>query len=401
MQKIVDAGFSEEQAENALKYTKNNVDRALRMLQKRDDSENNRQREKPSKESEPPKRKGRNKDNDDDITSVKPSGKVSLFDFLEDKLPNVPDKDKSTNRSTGTSYNTEETNDKSYNNDRQSAKNNSRGPGSRYNNTNKPRHDNNHNSRGYSHDNHHNRDDRKYMQSEKPPRFQKKLEEKNRQQQSQLNNVNPSYNNYYNHSPNQYNRTDRNHIDNKVQSYRNNGMDSLVDATANLNLMSNMQPRPNEEQPCNYPPEQTYMKPHYPNQSIQEMPTYRRNNEVPKYPETYRRPQPNGYIEPSQNPVYPNINYMGQGQGGYAGRQYGYGGRPQEFNPMRAGGPFLPGSLLGFQNAAVNEQARAMLGTADIPWKIGDRCLALYWEDNNVSFFHKYIICNCNINVNI
>lgn len=78
--------------------------------------------------------------------------------------------------------------------------------------------------------------------------------------------------------------------------------------------------------------------------------------------------------------MYANMNYLGGA--GYAGRQYGYGQR-QEYGVR--GGPFLPGSLLGFQNAAVNEQARAMLGVADINWKVGDRCLALYWEDNNVS----------------
>lgn len=61
VQKIVDAGFTEEQAENTLKYTKNNVDRALRILQKRDNSEN-RNKEKQQKEQEPSKRKGRNKE---------------------------------------------------------------------------------------------------------------------------------------------------------------------------------------------------------------------------------------------------------------------------------------------------------------------------------------------------
>lgn len=105
---------------------------------------------------------------------------------------------------------------------------------------------------------------------------------------------------------------------------------------------------------------------------------------MPKYQEQYqRRQQPNGYMDP-QNPMYSNMNYMQSAQGGFSGRQYGYGARPQEYSTMRTGGPFLPGSLLGFQNAAVNEQARAMLGVADINWKVGDRCLALYWEDNNV-----------------
>lgn len=387
VQKIVDAGFSEEQAENALKYTKNNVDRALRILQKRDNSEN-RSKEK-QKDPEPPKRKGRNKDNDEDGIPVKPSGKVSLFDFLEDKLPNVPDKDKNNRRD----YNTpsEDRGERGYGNrDRNGAKN-SRSHGSRYDG---PRH---RSDRGnYSNDNYSHREERKYQpQNEKPPRFQRKLEEKNKQQQ-QANSMNMHYNNSYHNPPhNQFPemnmRHDGNFNDNNMnqsQNYRNNmnPMDSLIDATANLNLLTS-QSRPNEEISPNrnyqyqeqaYPPKQ-----YIPNQNI-DIPPFRRSNDMPKYQEQYqRRQQPNGYMDP-QNPMYSNMNYMQSAQGGFSGRQYGYGARPQEYSTMRTGGPFLPGSLLGFQNAAVNEQARAMLGVADINWKVGDRCLALYWEDNNV-----------------
>ncbi|XP_045459478.1 tudor domain-containing protein 3-like [Melitaea cinxia] len=397
VQKIVDAGFSEEQAENALKYTKNNVERALRILQKRDNSEN-RSKEK-QKEPDQPKRKGRNKDtNDEDGIPVKPSGKVSLFDFLEDKLPNVPDKDKNNRREYNTS--SEDRAERGYGNrDRNSAKNNSRSHGSRYDG---PRH---RNDRGhYSNENYHNshREERKYQpQNEKPPRFQRKLEEKNKQQQ-QANNMNLHYNNaYHSQSHNQYPeinvRNDNNFNDNNMNQppgFRNNmtPMDNLVDATANLNLLSN-QSRPSKElspgrnyqnyPEQNYPPKQSYI----PNQNMQDIPPFRRNNDVSKYQDQqYQRrtqQQQNGYMEPQQNPIYSNMNYMGGAQGGFSGRQYGYGARPQEFNTMRTGGPFLPGSLLGFQNAAVNEQARAMLGVADINWKVGDRCLALYWEDNN------------------
>ncbi|XP_045764107.1 tudor domain-containing protein 3 [Maniola jurtina] len=395
VQKIVDAGFSEEQAENTLKYTKNNVDRALRILQKRDNSEN-RSKEKPKESDQPsqPKRKGRNKDNDEDGVPVKPSGKVSLFDFLEDKLPNVPDKDKNSRRD----YNTpsEDRGERSYGNrDRNGAKTNPRSHGSRYDG---PR---NRSDRGH-YDNYHNnthREERKYQtQNEKPPRFQRKLEEKNKQQQ-QANNLNLHYNNAYHSQPqNQYpeinmrnehfNNNDMNQQ--QQQNYRNiNPMDSLVDATANLNLLSN-QPRPNEEVSPgrNYQsyPEQAYQPKQYvPNQAMQDITPFRRNNDMPKYQEQpYRRQQqqPNGYMEPQQTPMYSNMNYM-NAQGGFGGRQYGYGARPQEYSTLRTGGPFLPGSLLGFQNAAVNEQARAMLGVADINWKVGDRCLALYWEDNN------------------
>ncbi|CAG4941530.1 unnamed protein product [Colias eurytheme] len=397
VQKIVDAGFTEEQAENALKYTKNNVDRALRILQKRDNSEN-RNKEKP-KESEPPKRKGRNKDkdnnNDEDVIPVKPSGKVSLFDFLEDKLPNVPDRQRDRNNRNENNAPYEENRERNYGSrDRNNTRQNPRNQGTRHDG---PRHRSD--NRGHYNDNHpSHREERKYQtQVETPPRFQKKFEEMNKQHS----NNQYGYKNSYNNQPhNQYNnrRNDRNYNnDNKMQQqnqqpYQNNniqGIDNLVEATANMNLMSNQQ-RPNEETPSphNYQtPEQIYPKqPYHHNQNVQDSQQYRRNNDVPKYQDQsyQRRQQPNGYVEqPPQNAMYPNVNYMANMQGGYNGRQYGYGGRPQEYNTLRTGGPFLPGSLLGFQNAAVNEQARAMLGVADINWKVGDRCLALYWEDNN------------------
>ncbi|CAH2244620.1 tudor domain-containing protein 3 isoform X2 [Pararge aegeria] len=395
VQKIVDAGFSEEQAENTLKYTKNNVERALRMLQKRDNSES-RSKEKPKEPDQQtlPKRKGRNKDNDEDGVPVKPSGKVSLFDFLEDKLPNVPDKDKNNRRD----YNapSEDRGERSYGNrDRNGSKPNSRPYGSRYDG---PRH---RSDRGY--DNYHNshREERKYQtQNEKPPRFQKKLEEKNKQQQ-QANNISLHYNNaYLSQSHTQYPEINmRNEhfnamTDNSMtqqHNYRNimNPMDSLIDATANLNMLTN-QMRPSEElspgRSYQAYPDQAYPPKQYiQNQAMPEISPFRRDNDImSKYQDQayQRRQQPNGYMEPPQTPMYSNINYLGA-QGGYAGRQYGYGARPQEYNTLRTGGPFLPGSLLGFQNAAVNEQARAMLGVADINWKVGDRCLALYWEDNN------------------
>ncbi|XP_013185904.2 tudor domain-containing protein 3 [Amyelois transitella] len=399
VQKIVDAGFSEEQAENALKYTKNNVDRALKILQKRDNSEN-RNKEKPQKEPDQPKRKGRNKEpNDEDGIPVKPSGKISLFDFLEDKLPNVPEKDRN-NRQYNS--NTDDRNDRNYGQrEKNSAKNNSRGQSSRYDNGNRQRSEN----RGhFSNDNHHSshRDDRKYQTvTEKPPRFQKKLDERNKQhhqhhqpppQSTSSSNVNmnvPYGNSYQNPPPSYSDRNMRNDrlSDNKMQhqqNYRNNSnMDSLVEATANLNMLA--QQRPVEEPQRTYQHPEQYQHKAY-NQNMQEIPPFRRNNEMKYQEQGYGRrqqAQPNGYME-QPNAVYPGVNYMATGAAGYGARQYGYGARPQEMQgALRGAGPFLPGSLLGFQNAAVNEQARAMLGVADISWKVGDRCLALYWEDNN------------------
>lgn len=366
------------------------MDRALRILQKRDNSEN-RNKEK-QKESEPaPKRKGRNKDKDDDDgIPVKPSGKVSLFDFLEDKLPNVPDRQKERNNRGEHNTVVDDKSDKNYGNrERNNSRYNARSQGPRHDRQDGLRH---RNDRGHFNDHHQSshREERKYQtQAETPPRFQKKFDEMNKHSNNQY-----PYKNY-NQPHNQYNnrRNERNFNENKVQQQpqypiNSHSIDKIVETTANLNLMTNQQCSSEEKPPPQYQsPDQSYQKQNYQNHNMPEMQPFRRNNDVPKYQEqTYqRRQQPNGYVEQPQNTMYPNMNYMANMQGGYNNRQYGYGGRPQEFNTMRTGGPFLPGSLLGFQNAAVNEQARAMLGVAEINWKVGDRCLALYWEDNNVS----------------
>ncbi|KAJ8687897.1 hypothetical protein QAD02_023692 [Eretmocerus hayati] len=81
VQKIVDQGFTIEQAEHALKVCRNNVDRALKSLQRNDGKSNGNARE-------PRELKGKRGEKKSDDASNKPSsGKISLFDFLEDKLP--------------------------------------------------------------------------------------------------------------------------------------------------------------------------------------------------------------------------------------------------------------------------------------------------------------------------
>ncbi|CAD6240416.1 GSCOCG00008777001-RA-CDS [Cotesia congregata] len=96
VQKIVDQGFTIDQAEYALKINRNNVDRALKSLIKNDP--NNKQTREPRepkeqrehrehRESREP-REPRGKRSDKKNEEAKPSsGKISLFDFLEDKLP--------------------------------------------------------------------------------------------------------------------------------------------------------------------------------------------------------------------------------------------------------------------------------------------------------------------------
>ncbi|XP_011880090.1 PREDICTED: tudor domain-containing protein 3 [Vollenhovia emeryi] len=81
VQKIVDRGFTIDQAEYALRVNRNNVDKALRSLQKTDVKHNS------AKEPREPRGKREKKTEE----SKPSSGKISLFDFLEDKLPVQPE----------------------------------------------------------------------------------------------------------------------------------------------------------------------------------------------------------------------------------------------------------------------------------------------------------------------
>lgn len=87
LKKILDKGYSEDQAREALKMARNNLERAMSQLKKRSgqiDSDNRRPKaivdsgsysKRGSKANDPP--------------PAKPSGKIQLFDFLSDKIPDV------------------------------------------------------------------------------------------------------------------------------------------------------------------------------------------------------------------------------------------------------------------------------------------------------------------------
>ncbi|XP_059622315.1 tudor domain-containing protein 3 [Phlebotomus argentipes] len=85
VQKIVDKGFSEEDAHYALKINRNDLGRAIRHLKRQTGDEERRE--------ERPRRGGRGGfgrngfEGGGEEGSAKPSGKISLFDFLETKLP--------------------------------------------------------------------------------------------------------------------------------------------------------------------------------------------------------------------------------------------------------------------------------------------------------------------------
>ncbi|XP_015593361.1 tudor domain-containing protein 3 isoform X2 [Cephus cinctus] len=99
VQRIVDQGFSIEQAEYALRINRNNVDRALKTLQRNDNKHGNNAREtrEPRDSREPRETRGKRFEKKVQEDGKPSSGKVSLFDFLEDKLPTQTDTVEETN----------------------------------------------------------------------------------------------------------------------------------------------------------------------------------------------------------------------------------------------------------------------------------------------------------------
>uniref|UniRef100_A0A1B0C7Z4 Survival of motor neuron-related-splicing factor 30 n=1 Tax=Lutzomyia longipalpis TaxID=7200 RepID=A0A1B0C7Z4_LUTLO len=88
VQKIVDKGYTEEEAQFALKISRNDLGRAMRHLKRQSGAERPREDRHEGRE-ERPRRGGRHGRNgaEGEEGSARPSGKISLFDFLETKLP--------------------------------------------------------------------------------------------------------------------------------------------------------------------------------------------------------------------------------------------------------------------------------------------------------------------------
>lgn len=419
VQKIVDAGFSEEQAENALKYAKNNVERALRNLQRREGNEN--KREKVQKEhTEPaPKRKGRNKEpTDEEAVQVKPSGKVSLFDFLEDKLPSVPEKERNLQNNFFQGREERPTEKTTRNFTGKEGRGNRGGSRSHTgrqdcNNISKFRSENNQSNRHQNYDtfnlNPNMRDDRKqsmhnHTVNEKPPRFQRKIEADSKRQQSAQASYEVPFNQSYQgqqmsiQNNSQYRmRGNNSDFDNKVQhqQFMHTSMDALAEAAAKMNFNQSSQNEFDNRQNYQNNVESVYrMKQMYNqnanlNNSQSNHNMVRRNEshmDSAKFADNYQsNNRLNGYME-NQNQMFSNVAYVNQSvyQNGRQASAYNPRQQNDVCNTSSNGQSYVANNIVGFQNATVNEQARSMLGNSgDGSWGVGDRCLALYWEDNN------------------
>lgn len=89
VKKIMDKGYSEEQAKLALKISRNNLEKAMSGLKKRNDTTSDHRRTKLPEATAPERNSRRGGKSNDEPPQAKPSGKVSLFDFLSDKIPDV------------------------------------------------------------------------------------------------------------------------------------------------------------------------------------------------------------------------------------------------------------------------------------------------------------------------
>lgn len=87
VKKIMEKGYTEEQAKTSLKYARNNLEKAMGNLKRREDRSSSETTSSRAPFNKPQKedrfgRKGRMEETE----GAKPSNKVSLFDFLEDKI---------------------------------------------------------------------------------------------------------------------------------------------------------------------------------------------------------------------------------------------------------------------------------------------------------------------------
>lgn len=341
VQKIVDQGFSIEQAEYALKVSRNNVDKALRSLQKADNKHN---ALKEAREPREPRNKRFDKKAEDSkISSNKPSsGKISLFDFLEDKLPLQSESTEASNPPQNNySQNTESTYDRiePKNNELQAGKTGRSQKGNRTyqvpprhseeNKTNKKSNFNN-TVPQYSQYNGGN-----HSQQNKPPRFQRNQDNYNYPQQEHLN---------------------KSYHKSQLNDARNSNLQARVDGASIMNN-SNYYKAP-QDQGKNFNAGRNYnnLETDARNRQTYDASSYGRHNRAQEdgphraYPANTTDKNYKNQI----NRFQPNENYGGKGAIG--------------LNSQRS-------QCSGNQNTNISVGGNWV-------WRIGDKCLAKYWEDN-------------------
>ncbi|XP_076676138.1 tudor domain containing 3 isoform X3 [Andrena cerasifolii] len=337
VQKIVDQGFSIDQAEYALKVNRNNVDRALKSLQKVDT------RHTTTKETREPRNKRFDKKGEESKPS---SGKISLFDFLEDKLPLQSETTEMSNPSPNSyTYSAESNHDRvdSRSNEGASGKGGSRGQKlgrgyqvpprhSEENKGNKKSNFNNPATSQYSQYNGGNT-----SQQNKPPRFQRNQDTHNYS--------------YQDTGSKMYQKS-------QVGDTRNSSLQTRADGTS-MTDNSTYFKASHDQHGKNIGTSRNYNH-HEPDA---------RNRQT--YDASYGRH--NRAQEDGTHRAYPantnDKNYKNQLN------------RYQPNDSSGGKGTIGPNSQRGQNHYSTNENANASVGGTWV-WRVGDKCLAKYWEDN-------------------
>ncbi|XP_054268822.1 tudor domain-containing protein 3 [Macrosteles quadrilineatus] len=322
---IMDYGYSQDQAEQALRQTRNNVDRALQNLQRRSGSGREGGKgvgggREDGREERRGERGGRRRGDRDEEGGggPKPSGQVSLFAFLEDKLPTSTEKEEKENENHPVSGGYSHSNNQRYNNSYQKGRS-ERGAKGRghYNGPSESR----------------NRDERSRpnnppVQNQKPPRFQNQQQRHNESYQS------------WNYSD--YNYDDRNNFNNRLaRGYEDMSGD-------------------------NY------------------------NRRAPAMPPTY---EPSHDYSRGGNRRYDMHSSNGSTYKGSQARQMMEAGMPEipefPFKDASSLPPLLSNNTPSyFHNTpppTIPPPPPGLGTNGETPawvWKIGDKCMAKYWEDN-------------------
>ncbi|XP_014214829.1 tudor domain-containing protein 3 [Copidosoma floridanum] len=364
VQKIVDQGFTIEQAEYALKVNRNNVDRALKSLLKTDNKSNSNARE-------PRELKSKRGDKKSEEAGGKPSsGKISLFDFLEDKLPAQAETMETSNSHFSDSHgrdrmdNYSERHHSRGNDYSQSSRGGGAGSGRNAKGSRNyqvpPRHQDEGRSNKYSNNNTNstNQPYGQYSQKNKPPRFQRnQSSNQNLHQDMQNLNLNQNYSSYQQQQPDPigtYSKFPqvgefRNSMP-TVPPFPQNRQDSVTPRDfpggafkQNLQDYSNHQDY--QTKVVNNSRNQNYRAPEMDHSFYQPSLMDNRSMKVPQ-----QHQQQNRYY----SSVNDNVDFQG-----------------------------MPGvnthKNSGFHNNS-NRNDETLGGTW--MWRVGDRCMAKYWEDN-------------------
>ncbi|OXU21941.1 hypothetical protein TSAR_014115 [Trichomalopsis sarcophagae] len=358
VQRIVDQGFSIEQAEYALKVNRNNVDRALKSLQKNDNRNNSNTRE--AREPREPKGKRGDKKSGEEVSSKPSSGKISLFDFLEDKLPAQTEIPETNNVNVSDSYAKNRPDNHS---DRYHSRGNEhsqlgRGGGGRNQRVNRgyqvpPRHLEENRSNKYSNNTASNQQYGNYggmnSQKTKPPRFQRNQENQNFNQ-----NMNQNYSSYQPQEPiGTYNKFPQ------VNEFRN----SMPSAFS--------QPRQDSATPRDN--SANAFKPNHQDFQIKNQQEYQTKVVSNSRGQNYESNLRQGRVQEADPRLYQS-NTVDRG---YKGSQ---SNRFYDDIPDYQG---IASSNTQKSNSFYNSHSKSddSLGGTWV-WRVGDRCMAKYWEDN-------------------